>query len=45
MAATGINGGHFDVASSPFMWSGGALMWQRGITKKSKWKELINRPW
>ena len=47
MAATKINkeGVSLDVpavhASGPFKWPGGALMWPRGTSKKSSWKELI----
>ena len=43
MAATGTRrASHFDVASGPFKWPGGALMWPRGTLKKPvKSKELI----
>ena len=35
MAATRINKGgcHFDVASGPFKWPGGALTWPHGTLK------------
>ena len=32
---------YFDVASSPFKWPGGALIWPHGTLKKSSWKELL----
>jgi len=36
---------HFDVASSPFKWPGGALIWPHSTLElqktKKKWKELI----
>jgi len=35
MAATRINKKAFDVASGPFKWPGGALMWLCGTFKKS----------
>ena len=43
MAATGINKGacHFDVASGPFKWPGGALMWPPGTLKNPFRKELV----
>ena len=38
MVATGINkrACHFDVASGPFKWPGGALMWPHGTLKNRK---------
>ena len=43
MVATGINKGacHFDVASGPFKWPGGALMWPPGTLKNPFRKELV----
>ena len=45
MAATGINkeACHFDVASSPFKWPGGALMWPRGTLKNQFRTKGVNK--
>ena len=41
MAATGTRRAcHFDVASGPFKWPAGALMWLRGTLKK---KERVDK--
>jgi len=45
MAATGIKkrACHFDVASGPFKWPGGALMWPRDTLKKSSWRKELTK--